>query len=54
MQDSQSSSTCTYSRYEAFMAPLYIVGTGPGAPSHMTEAAKQAIADSDVIIGYDN
>ncbi len=36
------------------MATLYIVGTGPGAPSHMTEAAKQAIADSDVIIGYDN
>ena len=36
------------------MAPLYIVGTGPGAPSHLTDAAKQAIASSDIIIGYDN
>ena len=36
------------------MAPLYIVGTGPGTPSHLTEAAKQAIADSDIIIGYNN
>ncbi|HIJ87363.1 MAG TPA: cobyric acid synthase [Desulfuromonadales bacterium] len=36
------------------MAPLYIVGTGPGAISHLTEAARLAIADSDVIIGYDS
>ena len=36
------------------MAPLYIVGTGPGAPSHLTDAAKQAIASSGVIIGYDS
>ncbi len=36
------------------MAPLYIVGTGPGAASHLTDAAKQAIAASNVIIGYDN
>lgn len=36
------------------MASLYIVGTGPGAECHLTEAAKQAIADSDVIIGYDS
>jgi adenosylcobyric acid synthase len=36
------------------MAPLYIVGTGPGDASHLTEAAKQAIADSHIIIGYDN
>lgn len=36
------------------MAPLYIVGTGPGTTSHLTEAAKQAIASSDVIIGYNN
>src|SRR5665647_2873021 len=36
------------------MASLYIVGTGPGAASHLTDAAKQAIADSSVIIGYDN
>jgi adenosylcobyric acid synthase len=36
------------------MAPLYIVGTGPGAACHLTDAAKQAIAISDIIIGYDN
>lgn len=36
------------------MAPLYIVGTGPGATCHLTEAAKQAIAVSNIIIGYDN
>ena len=36
------------------MAPLYIVGTGPGAPSHLTDAARQAIASSEIIIGYDN
>ncbi len=36
------------------MAPLYIVGTGPGAPSHLTDAAREAIAASDVIVGYGN
>ena len=36
------------------MAPLYIVGTGPGATTHLTDAARQAIASSDVIVGYDN
>lgn len=36
------------------MALLYIVGTGPGATSHLTDAARQAIAASSVIIGYDN
>jgi adenosylcobyric acid synthase len=36
------------------MAILYIVGTGPGAVSHLTDAARQAIADSVVIVGYDN
>lgn len=36
------------------MASLYIVGTGPGAVEHMTDAAKQAIARADTIIGYDN
>jgi adenosylcobyric acid synthase len=35
------------------MARLYIVGTGPGSISHLTEAARQAIDDSSVIIGYD-
>ncbi len=36
------------------MAPLYIVGTGPGDVCHLTDAARQAIAASNVIIGYDN
>ncbi len=36
------------------MASLFVVGTGPGAISHLTEAARQAIADSDVIVGYDS
>ncbi|MDD2365661.1 MAG: cobyric acid synthase [Desulfuromonadaceae bacterium] len=36
------------------MASLYIVGTGPGAPLHLTDAAKLAIQDSDIIVGYDN
>jgi adenosylcobyric acid synthase len=36
------------------MAPLYIVGTGPGDASHLTDAARQAIAASEIIIGYDN
>lgn len=34
------------------MAPLYIVGTGPGAPCHLTDAARQAIDSSDIIVGY--
>ena len=36
------------------MASLYIVGTGPGAIEHLTDAAKQAIAMSGTVIGYDN
>lgn len=36
------------------MASLYIIGTGPGAVNQLTEAARQAIADSTVIIGYDS
>lgn len=36
------------------MPTLYIVGTGPGAIQHLTEAARQAIAASETIIGYDN
>ena len=36
------------------MALLYIVGTGPGAVSHLTNAAELAIAASDIIIGYDS
>ncbi|MEI6305602.1 MAG: precorrin-3B C(17)-methyltransferase, partial [Deltaproteobacteria bacterium] len=34
------------------MAPLYIIGTGPGDLSHLTEAAHQAIAEATVVIGY--
>ncbi len=36
------------------MASLFIVGTGPGAVEHLTDTAKQAIASSEIIIGYDN
>jgi precorrin-3B C17-methyltransferase len=31
---------------------LYIVGTGPGSLNHITPAAREAIAKSDVIVGY--
>ncbi len=34
------------------MAPLYIIGTGPGALTHLTAAAQQALAESSVIIGF--
>lgn len=36
------------------MSLLFIVGTGPGDVCHLTEAARQAIADSDIVVGYDN
>jgi adenosylcobyric acid synthase len=36
------------------MARLYIVGTGPGDISHLTEAARRAIADSTTIVGYNS
>lgn len=32
---------------------IYVVGLGPGDESQMTPQAKAAIADSDVIVGYD-
>ena len=32
---------------------LYIVGTGPGSIKQMTEAALNAIRESEVIVGYD-
>ena len=32
---------------------LYIVGTGPGSINQMTEAALNAIRESEVIVGYD-
>jgi len=35
------------------MASLYIIGTGPGDAAHLTGAAREAIADSTAIIGYD-
>lgn len=31
---------------------IYVVGTGPGAESSMTEEAKNTILNSDVVIGY--
>src|SRR5918912_1005987 len=32
---------------------LYVVGVGPGSHEHMTYRARQAIEESEVIIGYD-
>ncbi len=32
---------------------LYIIGSGPGDTIHMTEAALEAVRESDVIVGYD-
>jgi cobalt-precorrin 5A hydrolase/precorrin-3B C17-methyltransferase len=31
---------------------LYIVGTGPGSGEHITQRAREAIKESDVVIGY--
>ncbi len=31
---------------------IYVVGTGPGRAEHITPRARQAIRDSDVIVGY--
>ena len=36
------------------MPPLYIIGTGPGDIVHLTDAARQALAESATIIGYDS
>src|ERR1039457_4181567 len=36
------------------MATLYIIGSGPGAIEHLTEAARTALTASTVIVGYDN
>jgi adenosylcobyric acid synthase len=32
---------------------LFVVGIGPGGPSHLTPAAREAIVSSDTIVGYD-
>lgn len=34
------------------MGKLYVVGIGPGSLSHMTLRAKEAIEESDIIVGY--
>lgn len=34
------------------MGKLYVIGIGPGGLEHMTIKAKQAIEESDVIVGY--
>ncbi len=34
------------------MGRIYIVGTGPGSIEHITPAARNAISQSDVIVGY--
>lgn len=35
------------------MKKIYVVGLGPGGEQFMTEEAKTAISNSDVIVGYD-
>ena len=35
------------------MKKIYVVGLGPGKEKFMTEAAKSAIEESEVIVGYD-
>ena len=34
------------------MGKLYVIGIGPGGPSHMTIRAVEAIKESDIIVGY--
>lgn len=34
------------------MGKLYVIGIGPGGIEHMTIKAREAIAESDVIVGY--
>ena len=34
------------------MGTLYVVGIGPGAPDHLTDAAKAALARAEVLCGY--
>jgi len=36
------------------MNTLFIIGTGPGSVEHLTDAVRQAIATSTVIVGYDS
>ena len=36
------------------MAKLYIVGSGPGDISHLTETAREAIASASTIVGYNS
>ena len=34
------------------MGTLYVVGIGPGAPDHLTDAARTALARAEVLCGY--
>ena len=34
------------------MGKLYVIGIGPGGTEHMTLKAKQAIEESNIIVGY--
>jgi precorrin-3B C17-methyltransferase len=31
---------------------IYVIGIGPGAPEHLTQAARQALEQAEVILGY--
>ncbi len=44
MEKNNSSRCCT--------GIIYVVGTGPGSPDYLTPAARQAIKQSDIIVGY--
>ncbi|MGA2035789.1 MAG: SAM-dependent methyltransferase, partial [Thermoguttaceae bacterium] len=33
------------------LPPLVIVGCGPGAPEYLTDAARQAVAQAEVLVG---
>jgi cobalt-precorrin 5A hydrolase/precorrin-3B C17-methyltransferase len=41
------------SKPEAQKGKLYIIGTGPGSPEHITPCAEKAIYESEIIVGYD-
>lgn len=36
------------------MGKLYVIGIGPGGLEHMTLKAKQAIEESNIVVGYNN
>jgi len=35
------------------MGKVYVIGVGPGDPKYLTEKAKEAISEADVVVGWD-